>query len=190
MELGLSQTPWERGLLAKALIKSLSKIPTGKECANKYHDLMIGILEYIFWPNLTCPDKEVKIHEGRKRIDITYTNAAIEGFFYRIHNAHHISSTLIMVECKNYTNNVSAPEFDQLSGRFSVNRGKFGILVYRNTNDYTVLLQKCKDTAQDGRGFIFTLGDEQIIDLLKLIADTQRADVELYLDKLFKKIIT
>ena len=115
---------------------------------------MVGALEFIFWPNLIYPIKETPIHEGRKRIDVTYTNAANSGFFHRTHSAHEIASNMVMVECKNYSKDPANPELDQLSGRFSINRGKLGLLVYRTVSDYERLLMRCRDTAADGRGFI------------------------------------
>ena len=151
---------------------------------------MIGTLEFIFWPNLIYPKKESPLHGGRKRIDITYTNAAQNGFFYRVHNSYQIASSMIMVECKNYSKDPNNPEIDQISGRFSTNRGKLGILVYRDISDYNLLCQRCRDTADDGRGFILPLGDDQVREYLELIADGRRNAIDQRLDGLLKRLIT
>lgn len=181
---------FDEALLAGALIGRLSSIPVGPATANDFHGLIVGILEFIFWPNLIYPEKEAQIHEGRKRIDIRYTNAATGGFFYRVHTAHEIASNFVMVECKNYTADPANPEIDQLSGRFSVNRGRLGILVYRNVSDYDRLVRRCKDTAQDGRGIILPLGDIELVQFLDLIANKNRSAIEFKLEQLLGKIIS
>ncbi len=175
---------------AKSLTECLGKISIGSRAASQYHSFIIGALELIFWPSLIYPKKEHEIHDGRKRIDISYTNNALYGFFHRIHTAHDISSNLIMVECKNYNADVSNPELDQLSGRFSPNRGKFGFLLYRKTDNYEQLLKRCKDTAGDLRGVIIPLGDEQLTNLLQLIANGERMKIDEYLNSLFVKVIS
>ena len=80
---------------------------------------MVGMLEFIFFPHCIYPVKEREIDFGRKRIDIVYTNAARDGFFYRLHTSHQVVLTYIMVECKNYSSDIGNPELDQLGGRFS-----------------------------------------------------------------------
>ena len=180
----------DESVFANALIISLADIAPGSDTADKYHSFMIGTLEFIFWPNLIYPRKEAPLHDRRKRIDITYTNAAQVGFFYRTHTAHQITSNLIMVECKNYSKNPSNPEIDQIAGRFSANRGKLGILVYRDTSDYDLLFRRCRDTASDGRGFILPIGDEQIREYLCLIADGARPAIDQRLDVLMTTLIT
>lgn len=181
---------FDEAAFARALIAALGEIPAGNNDATRYHHFIVGVLEFIFWPNLIYPQKETPIHEGRKRIDITYTNAAQEGLFYRIHSAHQISATMIMVECKNYSKDPANPELDQIAGRFSTNRGRFGLLLYRRTDDYQRLIARCKDTAGDGRGFVIPLGDEQISQILGLIADGKRRQVDSLLDSLFKQLIS
>ena len=42
---------------------------------------MVGIVEFLFFPNLLYPKKEREIHEGRKRIDIVMENGARGGIF-------------------------------------------------------------------------------------------------------------
>jgi hypothetical protein len=42
----------------------------GNEHASEYHNLIIGAVEFLFFPQLIYPWKEHEIHEGRKRIDM------------------------------------------------------------------------------------------------------------------------
>ena len=174
---------------AKALAAALPAIPPGNADASQYHKFIMGALEFIFWPNLIYPQKEREIHGGRKRIDIVYTNAAQGGFFWRVHSAHNIGSRLIMVECKNYSKDPENPEVDQLSGRFGANRGRLGMLLYRTVGDYARLCARCRDTAQDDRGFMLPLGDEQVREFLTLIADGRRIEIDARLQSVFNKLI-
>lgn len=82
------------------------------------------------------------------------------------------------------------PELDQLSGRFAVNRGQLGMLLYRTVKDYGLLCARCRDAAQDGRGFMLALGDEQVIAFLNLIGDGQRAAIDARLQATFNELIT
>ncbi len=154
------------------LLEELRALPAGSEHADAYHEKAFGLLTALFAPHLTWPEKEVNIHEGRKRIDIVFTNGATEGFFSWV--AEHYGAPYIMVECKNYTGDPKNPELDQLAGRFSLHRGRFGILACRSFKDRDRFLQRCRDTAADGRGYIIALEDS---DLEELVA-ARRADDE------------
>ena len=142
----------------QSLIEQLRKINPGRPDASKYHRLITGILELIFYPDLICPCVEREINTGRKRIDINFDNAAINGFFYDLHTIRKIPCPYIITECKNYSEDPANPELDQLIGRFAVNtRGKFGMLLCRNINDINLFLNRCKDTLRDGHGLIIPL---------------------------------
>jgi hypothetical protein len=73
-----------------------------------------------------------------------------------------------MVECKNYTADPKNPELDQLSSRFSIQRGQFGLLVCRTCLNRKLFDQRCRDTAKDGRGYVLLLTDEDVEYLLSL----------------------
>jgi hypothetical protein len=81
------------------------------------------------------------------------------------------------------------PEFDQLAGRFGVNRGQLGMLLYRTVGDYDRLCARCRDTAQDGRGFMLALGDVEVIEFLELIGAGQRAAIDARLQGIFNRLI-
>ncbi len=170
-----------------ALIENLKKIPTGKETEDDYHNLIIGILEVIFYPNLFSPEKEVRIHNGRKRIDITYQNAAKDGFFEYIIN--HVPCPFIIAECKNYSEDPQNPELDQLSGRFSPRRGRFGFLVCRKVENKDLMDQRCKDTACDDRGYIMVLDDNDLITLINFRKRNDQQSIEDFLTKKYKNLV-
>lgn len=180
---------FEEAIFAEAIADRLRKIPSGDAAAASYHTFIIGALEFIFWPHLIYPKKEDPIHDGRKRVDISYTNAAQGGFFYRVHAAYNIGATYVMVECKNYSKDPANPEIDQLSGRFSANRGRVGFLVYRTVSDYNRLIKRCRDTAQDGRGVIIPIGDDQVFAYLSLIASGNRKAVDGKLEQTLERLI-
>lgn len=149
------------------LITKLKNTSSGTESASKYHSLMIGILEFIFYPNLINPVKELEINSGRKRIDISFDNGApIDGFFYRLQHSFNIPCPYIFIECKNYTKDIHNPELDQMIGRFSPNRGRFGIIICRNIDNEKLFMQRCADSYKDQHGLIIPLIDKDVIEIL------------------------
>jgi len=153
------------------LVSELQSTPSGKKDADKYHRIIAGILELLFFPHLSAPKVEFPIHDGRKRIDIKYDNTASQGFLLNIWKSYGIPCTYVMVECKNYSNDVGNPEVDQLSSRFNINRGKLGLLLCRTIENKNLLIKRCQDTFKDGRGLIIPLDDSDIIRMLNNFSD-------------------
>jgi hypothetical protein len=165
-------------VIANALATVLRQTPVGNDHAAAYHKLMIGIVEFIFFPKLAHPKKEREIHEGRKRIDIVMENAAHTGLFNTIPNIRHLPCAYVPLECKNYGQEVGNPELDQLAGRFSVNRGKLGFLCCRQFENRNLFIQRCRDTFKDDRGLILPLDDETVLRYLGVIARGNRNVLE------------
>lgn len=174
---------------AAALVGQLAEILPGPDDATRYHRFMVGVLEFLFYPNLIYPELEREVHEGRKRIDILYTNAAATGTFSRAQSSPMLASQLIPVECKNYSKDLKNPELDQIAGRFSRERGWLGLLCCRKLEDKVRLIAGCRDTAADGRGCILLFDDEDIIRMLELIAAGRRAAVDEYVDQRLRAVI-
>lgn len=171
------------------LVRQLRSIKPGAAGAHKYHSLMKGILEFIFYPNLINPCKEKEINEGRKRIDLTFDNGAPRsGFFYRLQHSMGIPCPYILVECKNYSDDLENPELDQMVGRFAPNRGKFGIIVCRTIAKKELFMSRCTDSYKAQHGLIVPITDDDIINILSKIKEGISHPEEEILSDLARKI--
>ncbi|UPH52081.1 hypothetical protein [Listeria innocua] len=148
--------------LLDAFIKTLKSIPRGKNYANDYHEFILGLLTFIFYPSLSHPKKETPIDNTRKRIDITYVNTADTGFFCNLKSE--ITSNYIYVECKNYSGKLSNPEFDQLAGRFNESSSKVGMLVCRKVDDFAY--ERAAGQYRRQNELLLIITDELLISML------------------------
>lgn len=148
-----------------AFINTLKSIPIGRKHAYEYHDFILGVLTFIFYPSLSNPKKETPIDEEKKRIDISFINTAETGFFKNIKNE--IVSNYIYVECKNYSDDVSNPEFDQLAARFNTSSCRVGLLVCRSINDYSSARKKISGHYRRQGNLILPITDKELIIMLE-----------------------
>lgn len=147
------------------LLNAVVSLPVGANSASDYEDKVEQLLTALLYPSLSNPIVQHEIHDGRKRMDVTYTNLAVEGFFKWV--AQHYTAPHVFVECKNYGKEVGNPELDQLSGRFSPSRGRVGLLICRSFTNKKLFLRRCRDTARDDRGFVIALDDSDLKELAK-----------------------
>ena len=169
------------------LLSAVKAIPPGRENADAYHKSVEQLMEMLFYPSLTDPRLEYPIHEGRKVIDITFTNVAVDGFFRWL--SQNYAAAHIIVECKNYSGDPANPELDQISGRFSPSRSQVGILACRILQDKDLFIRRCRDTANDQRGFVIPLDDD---DLESLVAERKVHEFDIQrtlLKRLFDRLV-
>ncbi len=165
------------------LMQKLKNIPYGTKSASDFHNTMIGIFELLLYPNLINPKKEKEINDGRKRIDICFTNVSETGFFTYIPEKVNIPCPFLFIECKNYSSDVNNPELDQLSGRFSTKRGKLGILSCRKIDNESLFIKRCIDTFKDDNGLIIPITDKDIIQCLESKKDVSKKFEEILFEK-------
>jgi len=180
---------FNREEFASVLSDRLREIPGGHEHANAFHTLILGILEFVFYPYLIYPQLEYPINVGRKRIDIKFTNNAKSDFFFRRRLEQNSRAINVFVECKNYTHELANPELDQIAGRFSPNRGRLGFIVARQFEARDKFVLSCRDTAQDDRGFIIALVDQDILELLAMVAENEIDQIDRFLEVRFNELI-
>jgi hypothetical protein len=163
------------------VLHEVVSLNVGQDDAIEYENRIEKLLTPLFYPHLVFPMKQVEIHNGRKRIDITYDNAAKDGFFHWV-GMHYVSSH-IFIECKNYTGDPKNPELDQMAGRFSLGRGQVGIIVCRKIINKKLFAQRCRDTANDQRGYIMTLDDEDLTELVNARKSNSENDFRVLREK-------
>lgn len=157
----------------REMLDEMLAIAPGKAGATLYHRSVKKLMSALFTTSLGNEQVEYAIHDGMKRIDITYDNVARSGFFHWV--AVHHPAAMIVVECKNYGTEVSNPEFDQLAMRFSPVRGRVGILACRGFKKKTKALKRAKNVAQDANGFVIVLDDD---DFVRLVDDFESAGLD------------
>jgi len=160
----------------KRLVEDIRSIPKGNPDARAYHEAAMRLLSALCVPPLTSPTKEQKMHDGRKRIDVTFVNAATSGFFHWI--GQHFAASMIFVECKNFGGEIGNPELDQMIGRFSPSRGKVGMIVCRDLADADTFQRRCRDAHADDHGLIVALTDNDLGRLADAAAGLGSARIE------------
>jgi hypothetical protein len=169
------------------LLGDVKAIKPGKAEAAAYHRAVETLLKALFYPDLANPESEVDMHEGRKRIDITFANEATAGFFSWV--AKHHPAMYILIECKNYTGDPANPELDQLSGRFGPSRGKVGLLLCRTFEGKELFIKRCRDTASDQRGFVIPLDDEDLTRIVEARSVGNARAVFAFLKQRFQQLV-
>lgn len=170
---------------------ALKAIKTGQADADSYHNFIVGALTEVFHPTLTRATKEQPVDDGRKRIDIFFSNSATSGFFSRLVHVHKYLAPYIQVECKNYSSELTNKEFDQLNGRLNRKRGYVGFLVCRKIIDRALTLKRCRDFVNnDDKRIIIVLDDNDIVAMLGFAEARQRAKIDELLEDRVKEILT
>ena len=93
-----------------------------------------------------------------------------------------------MVECKNYGRELGNPELDQMIGRFSPNRGKFGLIVCRSLEDEALFLQRSADSYVANHGIILPLTDADLVHLLSQLQVGAKRPEEAVLMRKFRSV--
>lgn len=177
------QEDFDEAAFAEALIPEFGLIESGKEggVADRYHRLMLGVSTFLFYPNLVSPKKEYRIDEGRKRVDIRFQNNGEFGFFKNLLNWPNTRSIEVMMECKNYGRDANNPELDQMAGRLSVHRGFFGVILCRTIDNVELMQKRCRDYVRNQSNYIVVLCDNDVIEMLRLVADGKRSQVDQFM---------
>jgi len=156
-------------------LPSLAAIKPGAAHATRYHRTIFKALEAIFDGVLSNGQVEQEINSGIHRVDIMFDNPEEHGFFGYVRTRLELKADYLPVECKNYSDDLSSSEYDQLSGRLNKER-QVGLLVFRKIKDHVKALEhvKAKWAKQE---LIIMLDDEDILRLYKARHDGQISEV-------------
>jgi hypothetical protein len=154
--------------LGERFITQLDSLPIGHATANDYQRLILKILNYLFEPELTNGELEVKTYLETERRDIIYTNEAETSFWKFVRDTYH--SLLVMFENKN-VEKVELEHVNQTASYLGVRLGMLGFITTRKPpgdnimrKTYTIF----NDTPGEPRKMILILSDEDIKLMIRL----------------------
>jgi hypothetical protein len=171
------------------LLREVTALPKGKQSANAYHAAVKDLLDVLFWPELQLGRAEVRVQGGRKRIDIRYVNTREGGGFFAWVSEHYGKAPHITIECKNYKGDPANPELDQLIGRFTKLNGKVGVLASRGFINKDLFVERCKEAAKGGQGFVLPLDDGDLESLVEARVGNDRDAFRAILFERFHEVI-
>jgi len=153
---------------ANDLIDVLNNLKPGLKDWYKFQRYIADLFQILFSDDLKDIRTEVEINEGRKRIDILARNVSNKGFFFDLINKFKVYCPYIVIECKNYSEDLENREFDQIYGRLMKNIGCFGILVCRRIKNQKKIQKFERDLINQYEKIIITLDDNDLIEMIKL----------------------
>lgn len=170
-------------------VKQLEHISTGQKSAHNFHLLASRIFYEVFRNQIGEPVIEKEINEGRGRIDFTCRNKNKEGIFKDLKEMRDIKCPDVIVECKNYENNLTNDEYSQLNDRLIPDRSMLGFLLCRDKKDKSKVLKHCQDRKKGGK-YIVVLDDEDLKLLAKYkLNDEDDERINEFIDNKVKEII-
>lgn len=148
------------------LINRLNACPTGAgQPANDYEDIVADIFKFLFCPeHIDEPRVQTITYNPDRRRDIILPVCSKEGLFYLF--ALHFNNDTLLVECKNYKDEVKHPEILQMCDYLDrPSLAKIAFLVTRKG-----MTPNASDTIKEkylihGK-LILCLTDQDLIDLL------------------------
>src|SRR5262249_7736716 len=151
---------------AEALMARLAAMPAGREAARDYQFLVLEIMNYVFNPELTDGQPEVRTFDGTERRDIIFTNESDEAFWDYVRTNH--DNIFVMFETKN-TKELDAPAINQTATYLGDRVGRFGVIVTRQEPSEAIqrkMFSVWNDSSP--RKTILTLADTHLTQLLQL----------------------
>ena len=130
---------------------------------------------YAFPATLSNPIAQERVDDGRRIIDIAFTNMATRGGVMSLAKTRFGSHKLI-VECKNYREDPANPEVDQLAGRTRPDFGDFGILACRTIQNEKLLMDRCRDVYLHRGLLLVPMCDRDLLALVDAVASGKIED--------------
>ena len=175
--------------LLRLYLEELKMLDAGSENATKYRCIATRLIIGLFEDQLKNAEMEVPLSTGLGRVDAKFKNKNEPGFFKNVKEMHDIKCPSVFMECKNYSEDISNPEFDQLSGRLdNPDRGQLGILACREIKDHERVLKHCREKIK-GKKCLIVLEDKDFEQLVKLKLEDKDKTVNDYMEEKLDEII-
>jgi hypothetical protein len=150
---------------AEHLKARLRGVAVGREMAADYQRLVLEILNFLFNPDLTDGQLEIRTIDGTERRDIIFVNESDETFWDYVRNEH--SSLLLMFETKN-VEELDVNAINQTATYLGDRLGRLGIIVTRHTPSDSMYRKAISVWNDSGvqRKVVLIVTDDHLTELL------------------------
>lgn len=152
---------------SEALTLRLKQAEPGRDGAKEYQLLVLEILNFLFNPDLTDGQPEVRTIDGTERRDIVFTNESDESFWAYVRSNH--DGIFLMFETKNMTE-LDIAAINQTATYLGDRIGRMGVLVTRSAlaeNIQRKIFSVWNDSSS-ARKIILVLTDAHLVELLQI----------------------
>jgi hypothetical protein len=161
-DLGLPVRP-----LAEEFVSRFASLPTGATASKDYQRTVYEVLNYLFEPDLTDGEMEVRTIEGTERRDIIYTNESESSYWEYVRLNY--GSPLVMFETKNVAE-LDIEHINQTANYLGARLGMLGFVVTRHQPQDNIMRKTYtvyNDTPSMPRKTIIILTDADLIHMLR-----------------------
>ncbi len=145
----------------------IAGLKPGRRDAGRYEALMADALPFLFEGHLTDFAFQCRHHEGEEIWDLVAFNSSSDPFWTAIRQQHETSQVLF--ELKN-VGSLRAMHVLQLVGYLGDPLMHFGVIVTRNAPTKGAI-REARRTLKRRRDVILILGDDEILEMLRVKAD-------------------
>jgi len=184
-DLGLPTRP-----MAEEYIRQISEITPGVTHAKAYQRTLYEIINYLFEPELTDGEMEVKTIEGTERRDIIYTNESDVSFWQYVRLTY--CSPMIMFEVKN-VQELEIEHINQTANYLGARLGMLGFIATRDSppdNVVRKIFSVYNDTPNTPRKTIIVITDDAWATMLKNKDSGQKPTPNEYIQRKYRDFRT
>lgn len=156
---------YQRG---EEFIARMAALPRGVLHAAEYQHLVLEILNYLFEPDLSDGELEVKTHLGTERRDIIFVNEADASFWEYVRSRY--GGFLVMFEIKN-TQAVALDHVNQAAAYLGARLGMLGFIVSRSAAGANIVQKTYaiyNDTPGIPRKVVLVVSDQDLVEMIRL----------------------
>jgi hypothetical protein len=183
--LGLPTRP-----LAEEFISRLAAVPVGAAGANDYQRTVYEVLNYLFEPELTDGEMEVRTFAGTERRDIIYTNESDSSYWQYVRQTY--GSPLVMFEVKNVAQ-LELEHINQTANYLGARLGMLGFIVTRHAPGDNIVRKTYSvfnDTPSMPRRMVLIVTDDDLAAMLRERDEGQDLAPTRYVQRMYRRFRT
>ncbi len=167
------------------LHEELATLPTGRENARKFEDIVGEVIKLCFFKSLSNVQPRARNDNNTVIRDWVASNRAAGGFWEIVRQKY--NATQVVWECKNYAS-LESEDFQQVSYYMNDQAGRFAIMVCRSEAPLSAHVQEhVRRVYNQTRGLVLVLRESDTKTFLRQAINGKKSGSEQHLQDLFDR---